>query len=534
LLTGDRSRELFAFHAREHYPMQSVYKLPIGMAVMREVDRGKLRLDAEIRVDKSEYLRPSQYSPLRDQNPNGATVTVRELLRLAISESDGTASDVLLRLIAGPPAVMSYLHDIGVQEMKVLDTEKQLGEDRTVQYRNWATPDGAVELLRALLESRGLSQTSRDLLLRFMTESTRLSARIKGLLPAGTPVAHKPGTSGTYNGVTPATNDIGIITLPDGAKILIAVFVSDSKASDTTRDAVIARIAKQAWDAAAPKRSVAITIDDLPRGGDGGGQKFDDIRRMTTRLLAPFAEQNIPLTGFVHAGVTHLTPAELRQILNLWIDAGANLGNHTYLHSDLNMTLVSRYEHDILRDDAVLRPIVEERGEKLEFFRYPFLHSGTTPQTKQEVQDFLAAHHYRNAPVTFDNSDYMFAFAYLKPQFAERVRSEYVPYLESVVEFFEHRSQEVIGREPAQVLLLHASDLNADMMPQILTMFRRRGYRLVSLDEALRDEAYRLPENYAGPGGFSWIHRWSRAKNLPAQGEPDEPQWVRALFQQAR
>jgi beta-lactamase class A len=248
LVDDGGSRGIISFHAREHFPMQSVYKLPIGMAALREVDRGKLRLHAEIQVDKSEYLQKSQHSPLRDDHPEGATVTVRELLRLAISESDGTASDVLLRLIGGPQAVMAYLHDAGVREVQVLDTEKRIGEDDAVQYKNWATPDGAVEVLRALLASRGLSQSSRDLMLRFMTESTRLSGRIKGLVPAGTIVAHKPGTSGTRNGITAATNDIGIITRPDGRKILIAVFVSDSKADDATRDAVIARIARQAWD----------------------------------------------------------------------------------------------------------------------------------------------------------------------------------------------------------------------------------------------------------------------------------------------
>jgi beta-lactamase class A len=250
LLTGNRTRELLSFHSREHFPMQSVYKLPIAMTAMREVDRGKLPLDALVRVDKSEYLRPEQYSPLRDQNPAGATVATRELLRLAVSESDGTASDVVLRLIGGPSTVMTYLRDIGVHDVQVLDTERTLGEDDSVQYRNWTTPDAAIELLRALLESRALEKSSRDLLLQFMTESTRLSTRIKGLLPAGTKVAHKPGTSGASKGITAATNDIGIISLPDGRKILIAVFISDSKADAPTRDAIIARFARHAWDLA--------------------------------------------------------------------------------------------------------------------------------------------------------------------------------------------------------------------------------------------------------------------------------------------
>ena len=246
----ENNQRILSFHANEHFPMQSVYKLPIGMAVMREVDRGKLDLNAEVRVDKSEYISKSQHSPLRDAHPNGASVTLRELVRLAVSESDGTASDVLLRLLGGPETVMTFLRDIGIHDIQVRDTEMRMGHDGSLQYRNWATPDGAVALLRALLGSSILSKSSRDLLLQFMSSTQTYPGRIKALLPAAAAVAHKTGTSGTRNGVTAATNDIGIATLPDGKHLAIAVFVSDSKAEDGTRDAVIAKIAWAAWDLA--------------------------------------------------------------------------------------------------------------------------------------------------------------------------------------------------------------------------------------------------------------------------------------------
>ncbi|MGA2135459.1 MAG: polysaccharide deacetylase family protein [Bryobacteraceae bacterium] len=286
--------------------------------------------------------------------------------------------------------------------------------------------------------------------------------------------------------------------------------------------------------AAAAGREVAITIDDLPRGGDGGGRSFAAIQDMTVRLLAPFREQHIPVTGFVIPGRPGLSPQELRGILNLWLDAGAELGNHTWSHIDLNRTAAGEYEQEIMKADAILRPVVEARGKKLEFFRYPFLHAGSSAETKLAIEQFLAAQHYRNAPVTFDDSDYMFAAAYLRPETQARAAREYLPYLESVVAFFEKRAAEVTGREFPQILLLHANELNARMMPGILEMFRRRGYGFVSLDQALRDDADRLPENYVGPGGFSWIHRWSRAKGMPNQGEPDEPEWVRKVFEETR
>lgn len=286
--------------------------------------------------------------------------------------------------------------------------------------------------------------------------------------------------------------------------------------------------------AAGASREVAITIDDLPRGGDGGGRTFEEVRGMTVRLLALLREQKIPVTGFVHPGRTELAPLELRGILDLWLDAGAELGNHTYSHADLNTVSVAEYEQEILKAEPALLSALQARGKKLEFFRYPMLHAGPTLETKLAIEEFLAAHHYRNAPVTLDDSDYMFAVAYLNPNLAARVKREYVPYLESVAAFFERRSVEVAGREFPQIMLLHANEMNSRMMPEILEMFRRRSYRFITLDEALEDAVYRLPETYVGRGGFSWIHRWSMTKGMPNKGEPDAPEWVRQAFAESR
>jgi beta-lactamase class A len=229
--------------------MQSVYKLPIGMAALRDADDGKLRLDQRVRVEKSDFARPGQYSPLRDKHPNGTEVTVEELVELAVADSDTTASDVLLRLV-GTGRVMQYLNNIGVKNIMVADSEREIGKDWETQYRNWASPDGAVELLRAIQEKRaGLSAENQTRIMKYLIETTRGVKRLKGSLPHAAVVAHKPGTSGSRNGVFAATNDIGIVTLPNGRHLLIAVFVSDSPASVEVREAVIAKIARAAWDA---------------------------------------------------------------------------------------------------------------------------------------------------------------------------------------------------------------------------------------------------------------------------------------------
>lgn len=237
-----------SFNGGQKFPMQSVYKFPIGMTVLNQVDKGALKLDEKVRVRESDLVPPKAGSPIRDKYPNGVELSVRELLRYMMVESDGTASDVLLHLVGGPERVNAYLHDLGVTEIVVATTEAEMTTGEDVQYRNWATPDAAVGLLRTFYEGRGLSAESRTLLLQLMTESSTGPHRLKGDLPAGTVVAHKTGTSGTVEGLTRATNDVGIITLPNGRHLIIAVFVSDSRAQETAREGVIARISRAAYD----------------------------------------------------------------------------------------------------------------------------------------------------------------------------------------------------------------------------------------------------------------------------------------------
>ena len=283
--------------------------------------------------------------------------------------------------------------------------------------------------------------------------------------------------------------------------------------------------------AAEPHRQVAITIDDLPRGGDGGAYDLAGMRDMTKKLLRPFREQKIPVIGFVNAGRVKIDEQGLRTILDLWLDAGADLGNHSYSHPDINSVPLDVYTADIVRGEGPIRAALAARGKTLLYYRHPFLHTGPTPETKKGMQEFLDQHGYRVAPVTLDDADYEYAVAYLMPDLRARVQREYVPYMESIVDFFEKRSVEVAGHEIPQILLIHASQMNADLMPELLGMFRKRGYEFVTLAQALKDPAYQLPEGYVGRGGFSWIHRWSKTKGMAPKGEPDPPEWVAKAFE---
>lgn len=239
--------ESFYLNGRERFPMQSVYKLPIGMAVLSQVDKGLIKLDQRIQVSKSDFVGPDQYSPLRDRNPNGTQLTVSQLLQFMVSQSDGTACDVLLKLV-GIEWVRKYLNELKVDNVVVANTEKEIGSDWQIQYDNWTSPEGMIGLLRALYESRRLSAESQALILKLMSETAIGPKRLKGGLPEGTPLAHKTGTSSTRNGLTAATNDVGLITLPNGRHIAIAVFVADSTADTATREQVISNIAKTVWN----------------------------------------------------------------------------------------------------------------------------------------------------------------------------------------------------------------------------------------------------------------------------------------------
>jgi beta-lactamase class A len=234
--------------------MQSVFKLPLALTVLHLVEQRELSLDQAVRFLPQDRILPHVYSPLQDEYPDAAvTVPLHELLRLAVSLSDNVAADILLRLVGGPKAVNTYIAALGIKGFNLQDNEAVLHHEVSAQYRNWLEPAGAVQLLRRISDDSPLSRAHTDLLLAWMTPAVRTN-RLEGALPSGVRVAHKSGTSGVDNGVAHATNDIGLILLPDGRRIAIAVFVTDSTADQDTREKVIARIGRAIYDASMQKR----------------------------------------------------------------------------------------------------------------------------------------------------------------------------------------------------------------------------------------------------------------------------------------
>jgi len=242
-----------------HPPMQSVFKTPLALTALHQIEQGKWALAQPIRFRATDRILPRTVSPLQDKYPAAdVNVPLGELLRLAVSESDNAAADVILRTIGGPQAVNTYLKSLGIRGFHLQDDEAAVNQNPALQYRNWFEPAGAVQLLRRLADNPPVNQEHAALLLGWMQNTSRGPGRIQGLLPAGTIVVHKPGSSGTRRGLTAAWNDIGLITLPHGRRLAIAIFVTDSIADEATRNSVIARIAQAAYDAAAKTSSPSI------------------------------------------------------------------------------------------------------------------------------------------------------------------------------------------------------------------------------------------------------------------------------------
>lgn len=290
-------------------------------------------------------------------------------------------------------------------------------------------------------------------------------------------------------------------------------------------------------------RTVAVTIDDLP--GPSAAMVRNDpaaLAAMTRQLLAALAAHRVPAVGFVNAGKLEIDGegeaerAARVDVLRLWTAAGLELGNHTYSHPSLNRTELAAFEADLERGEPVLRTLLAEQGKHLRYFRHPFLQVGLELPKRRTFEAYLAARGYTVAPVTIDNDEYVFAAVYADArrrgddQRAARVAADYLDYMEGVFAFVEDVSGRLLGREIAQTLLIHANALNADLFEKLAERLERRGYRFVSLETALADPAYSLPDDYVGGWGISWLHHWELTAGRRRSPSPDPPAWIQQAY----
>lgn len=249
-ISGVNSSNSLSINGNKHLPMQSVFKYHLALAVLDQVDKGRLSLLNKITITKKD-LDNNLWSSIRKKHPEGASLTLAEILKYTIAYSDNVGCDVLFKIVGGPKVVEEFLHQKGITDIAIEYDEitQQLKWER--QYENWTTANASNAALKMFFENKNklLSSESHSFLWNTMKGSATGWKTIKGNLPNGTLVAHKTGSSGkNKTGLTGAQNDIGIVFFPDGTYFYLSVFVSDSLEKRDVNKKIIADIAKLAWD----------------------------------------------------------------------------------------------------------------------------------------------------------------------------------------------------------------------------------------------------------------------------------------------
>lgn len=299
---------------------------------------------------------------------------------------------------------------------------------------------------------------------------------------------------------------------------------------------VVSRIFSLLWLAfactafAADAKRVAITIDDVPAASVTAIAP-DETARINQQLLAALKRHGAKAVGFVNEDRL-LVPGHVDDgvaVLQAWLEAGMELGNHNFGHVGLWQSAREEVEAAVLKGEVLTRWVTREHQAPLRYYRHPYTQTGRTEADREAFEAFLSAHGYTVAPMTIDHDDYVFACVYDRlgalrdDQGRQTVADEYDAHLRTSVRVFETMSQELLGRQVPQILLIHANRLNADTLDRTLTTLTDLGYTFIALDEALRDEAYRLPARASGRFGPSWLARWARAQGvkLSVYGPPD-------------
>jgi peptidoglycan/xylan/chitin deacetylase (PgdA/CDA1 family) len=302
-----------------------------------------------------------------------------------------------------------------------------------------------------------------------------------------------------------------------------------------------------AQSAAPPQRSVAITVDDLPGaivGNDFAMGDLKELQKINRAIPAILKSHHAWAIGFVNERKLQVqNERDARaELLEMWLDAGLTLGNHTFSHADFQITSLEKYEDETIEGQVVTTALLKAIGQTEKYFRHPYLNTGPTAEAKTAFEAFLKERDYTIAPVTVEDADYVFndvlGYATEKKdkKMAARAKKEYLEYVDTTFNYSEGLSRDLFGREIPQVLLIHDNQLNTECLDALLTKLEHRGYKFASLDQAMSDPAYATPDNYVGATGISWLLRWrvALAKTINSEQGPEAPAWANKIFEQLR
>ena len=280
-------------------------------------------------------------------------------------------------------------------------------------------------------------------------------------------------------------------------------------------------------------RMIAVTIDDLPINGADPG--LAALTALNDRLLAAVKRQGVPAVGFVNESKLY-QPGEVDgriALLRAWIEQGLELGNHTYSHPSLNKAGRAALEEEVVRGETVTRWLMKPRA--LRWFRHPFLDAGATAEDKSGFEKFLAGRGYRIAPVTLDAWDWYFTYRYAVAKrnrdtaLRDRIAAAYLAHCDAELDYAESFAKRLFGRDIPHVFLMHENELSADYFDLVAEKMKARGYRFVSLEEAMADKAYQHEDGFVG-GGANWLERWAATEGIAdVPPGPEPPAWLAAL-----
>lgn len=285
---------------------------------------------------------------------------------------------------------------------------------------------------------------------------------------------------------------------------------------------------------------IAVTMDDLPLNISSHVSN-SEMRIIVERLLEKIKKENIPVTAFVNESkleVSGVRDPERVAILKLWLDAGVDLGNHTYAHKSENEISVNEAKEDIRKGRRTIEELRAAQEKRPKYFRHPFLHTGRDSSTRSEIDRFLDSLGYTVAPVTVDNAEWIFSAAFDKAYgrndslLMKSVAEQYISYMRSKLRYFETMSDSLFARQIRQILLIHSNRLNSFYFSSLCAMLRSEGYAFAALEDVLKDEAYRSRDAYYGAGGISWLHRWALTRGKRGAffaGEPEAPKDIMEL-----
>jgi peptidoglycan/xylan/chitin deacetylase (PgdA/CDA1 family) len=281
----------------------------------------------------------------------------------------------------------------------------------------------------------------------------------------------------------------------------------------------------------AQQKKVCFSIDDLPVVSYGiNDTSFQ--KEITEKLIASFARNHIPAIGFVNE--KKLWNDTMRNIFQIslverWIDCGLDIGNHTYSHADYNAASFKEYTDDIIKGETIIKGLLERKGRRLKYFRHPFLHVGSTKLKADSLSEFLTQHGSTVAPVTIDTDDYLFAVAYRRARgkndtlLIQRIGQDYLEYMEKKLLYDEQQAQKLFARNIPQILLVHASWLNAEFMDSLASRYRSHGYAFISMEKVIEDTVYQTEITTFDKRGISWLDRWALSRGKQKDFFNDDP-----------